>query len=128
MKLLRRHREAIEYELLERGMHLDDVGTKRLTWREFLILVRGWLGQPHNMLAEAEAGHSLWTVGEQLTAMVVDLVNVGNYYIAKANGAKNLKRPKPIDRPWDSKPVTYGRDPVSIEEIDQWMKDTIREV
>lgn len=39
-RLLTEHGEAVEYDLLRLGLRLEWLGTKRLTWRDLLVIIR----------------------------------------------------------------------------------------
>jgi len=127
LELVTEHREAVEYELLVRGYGLGDVGTLNLSWAEFRVLVRRWMGEPHNALAEAMAGYSIWSVGEQLQALILDAINLQTFVVQRVNGNRGAKRPKPLPRPWDEKPTTYGAGALPIDQVDAWIQSTYRE-
>jgi hypothetical protein len=117
----------VEFELLDRGFHMGDVGTATLSWTELHVLMERWARLPHNAVAESIAGFSVWSVGEQLSAYIVDLINMGNYYTLRAAGNKTAKKPRPIPRPWDDRPVTFGSGAIPYDQIDEWIDSTIRE-
>lgn len=98
-----------------------------LSWVEFAVLIRRWQGRPHNAFAEALAGHSVWSVGEQLQAMILDAINLQSYVIQRVNGNRAARRPKPLPRPWDEKPVTYGSGPLPLDQVDAWIQSTYEE-
>lgn len=114
--LLKEHGEAIEFDLLECGMRLDDLGSEALTWRDLLVLVRRWQTNPTTALAESVHGVR-WTITDQLLALVHDLLNQGNWQRA---GKKTAPRPKPLPRPWETKATSLGRDPIPISEFNDW--------
>lgn len=89
------------------------------------MLVRGWAREPHNAFAEAVQGYSVWSVQEQLTASLIDAVMFGNWLLGRVNGVKSMRRPKPVPRPWDTKPTTYGRGALPLDQIDGWISSTI---
>jgi len=117
-ELVEQHREAIEYELIRAGVRLRDVGSERFTWRDLFVLVRGWQKAPHNAVAEAVHGHPVWSVAEQLAAILVDTLAFANWQRA---GKKSAPKPKRLPRPWEqTKAQTLGRDPIPISEFDDW--------
>ena len=124
LELVTEHREAVEFELLTAGFGIADIGTMNLSWVEFRTLARRWQARPHNAVAEAIAGHTLWTVGEQLLAMVLDAVNLQSYVIQRVNGNRSARRPKPLPRPWDEKPVSYDKGALPLDQIDGWIQST----
>lgn len=94
-RLLAEHGEAVEYELLCRGLRLRDLGTKRLTWRDLKVLVQ-YL-PPANAIERARTGtDALWQLEHQLLAAVVDALNGANWQRA---GDSRAQRPEPVPRP-----------------------------
>lgn len=51
------------------------------------------------LTAAPAKGHGPWSRTDMLLASIVDLLRVGNYHFAVANGAKNVKPPQPVRRP-----------------------------
>lgn len=127
LELVAEHREAIEYELLDRGYGYEDIGTRNLSWGDLRTLVQRWQHLPGNAFAESLVGHAVWSVEAQLIAGLIDVTSVSNYYLAKSAGARSPKKPKPIPRPWDAKPQTFGKGAIPFDEIDAWISTTIRE-
>lgn len=123
LELVTEHREAVEFELLERGYGIGDIGTLTLSWTELRVLIRRWVSLPHNALAESIAGYSVWSIGEQLLAMLVDSTAWSNYIAQRAAGGKPAK-PQPLPRPWDAKPQTYGSGALPYDQIDAWIAST----
>lgn len=117
LTLIDDHREAVEFDLLMAGLRLVDLGGS-LSWWHLLVLVRRWSNQPGTALSEAQHGHRLWTVGEQLLAMAVDALHEGNWQRA---GKKHAPKPKPVERPWQKKQVRrLGSGAIPIGEFDAW--------
>lgn len=118
LRLVDAHREAIEYELLRAGLRLRDLGTEQFNWRDLFVLVRAWQKQPHNALAEAVHKHPVWTIGEQLLAILVDLTGHGNWQRLKKRFAP---KPKRLPRPWEKQNTRQlGSDPIPISQFDDW--------
>lgn len=109
----------IELELIKLGHRLRDIGSKRLDWRDLYVLIRGWQKEPHNPLGAAINGFDLWTVGEQLLAEAVDVLQRANWQRANKPYAP---KPKRITRPWEKSKNTrrLGRDPIPISQFDDW--------
>jgi len=121
--LLTEHGEAIEYDLLERGMRLDDLGTEALSWRDLLVLVRRWQVMPSTATSEAVHG-TRWSVTDQLLALIFDVLNQANWQRQKKRTAP---KPKPLPRPWDAaKSTSIGSDPIPISQFDEWWDSPAR--
>jgi hypothetical protein len=99
LRLLTEHGEAIEYELLTIGKHIDDLGTRRLSWRDLLVVVKQAppQGALHRALDPEGWG---WTVDSYLLAADVDYAAAAAWQRA---GDKRKKRPDPILRPGQKK-------------------------
>lgn len=99
LRLLEEHGEAIEYELLTIGKHIDHLGTRRLSWRDLLVVVKQAppQGALHRALDPEGWG---WDVNSYLLAADVDTLMVANWQRA---GDKRKKRPDPILRPGQKK-------------------------
>lgn len=94
-ELIRSNGEAIEYELLCRGLHLDDLGTKRLTWRDLKVIIRHL--PPGNALQRERLGEAAqWGPEAYLLALIGDALQAANWQRA---GDRHAQRPKPIPRP-----------------------------
>lgn len=60
-----------------------------------------------------------WNRPEQLLALIADHLAAGNWQ--RAGGKKSrLPYPKPIERP-GTRPARFGKDPVSIDEMADWL-------
>ncbi len=118
LELVEQHQEAIEYELLRIGRRLRDLGT-RLTWRDLLVLVRGWQKSPHNAVSEAIHGYSVWTIEEQLLAELIDVGRMANW---QRQNKPHAAKPKRTPRPWERQKETrrLGRDAIPISAFDDW--------
>lgn len=94
VRLLNEHGEAIEYELLTIGRHIDNLGTRRLTWRDLKVVA---LGSPpggalHRSIDPLGAG---WTADTYLLAAVADYEALSVWQ----RGGKKNNKPKPVWRP-----------------------------
>ncbi|MEX1078879.1 MAG: hypothetical protein WED09_07210 [Homoserinimonas sp.] len=117
------HGEAIEYDLLAHGFRLRDLGTESLTWRDLAVLVRRWERVPATAFSESVHGTS-WSIGEQLLAMVVDALHMGNW---QRMGKKSAPKPKRIPRPWEkSKSQSLGKDPIPVSAFKDWWESKAR--
>jgi len=123
LDLVDEHQEAVEFELLRAGFRLRDVGSEQLDWRDFYVLVRGWVNVPHNEVARSARGHDLWTVEEQLLAIAADRLAHANWQRA----GRRVAPPKPLPRPWDKKKSRQlGRDAIPISQFDDWWESQAR--
>lgn len=112
------YREAIEYDLIDKGLRLRDLGEPGFTWRDLYVITRK--SPPASALARELYGEDAhWGLLEQLAAAMVDAQNLANWLQSK-DGAKNRNRPKPIPRPGvkaDKDINKFGKDAVPIDEM-----------
>lgn len=95
VRLLTDHDEAIEYELLTVGKHIDDLGTRRLSWRDLKVVITQ--APPKGALHRALDPKGWdWSSGTYLLAGLIDLGAVANWQRA---GDKHRARPTPLPRP-----------------------------
>lgn len=117
LELLDEHQEAIEYELLVIGRHLDELGTRALTWRDLYVLVRRWQMTPGNAFASSVHGHEVPSWSEQVLAVIVDILNGIAFILKRGKGS----RPKRLQRWWEKrKTQKFGRDAIPIAQFDAW--------
>lgn len=74
-----------------------DLGTDRMTWREFGVLLRQ-LGDQSRFRVAVTEGVSSWTVTDHLLALLVDVAQIANWQRG-ANPKRPSKPPNPIPRP-----------------------------
>lgn len=118
LELIGQHQEAVEFELLAHGFRLRDVGSEAFNWRDLYVLVRRWQKQPGNALAEGVQGHPVWTVAEQILAIIADVLAYANWQRLKKRSAP---KPKRLPRPWEKKRSRQlGSDPIPISSFDGW--------
>lgn len=114
--LIREHREAVEYDLIAHGLRLDQLGTRGLSWRDLLVIVRQ---SPTGSAVDRALSpkEAPWGLGEQLMAHVADLLATANWQRAGQG-----EPPKPIVRPGvESDANTLGGGAVPIDEIDAFL-------
>lgn len=103
LRFLREHGEAIEYELLTLGLHIDYLGTRKLTWRDLKVVVLG--SPPGGALHRSiDPKGALWQPDTYLLAGVVDFLAVQIWQQSK----KGTRKPEPVWRP-NVKPKKQGR-------------------
>ena len=96
-ELIRRHKEAVEYDLIALGLRLDWLGTEALSWRDLLVIVR----QSPSMSAISRAlrpEESAWGLSEHLQAMTFDVLQQ-IAWLQSEDGMKGRNRPTPLPRP-----------------------------
>lgn len=94
--LIRRHREAVEIELIRNGERLRWMGTARLAWRDVWLICRS--APPKSPLAVALDVRASWDVADYLLADQADSLRFLVWAKTK-DGQKNRRKPKPITRP-----------------------------
>lgn len=117
LDLVDEHQEAIEFELLVIGRHLDELGTAALSWRDMYVLVRRWQMTPGNAFAASMHGGEVPSWTEQVLAVVVDLLNGIAFILKRGKGS----RPKRLLRWWEKrKQQRFGREPIAMSKFDDW--------
>lgn len=117
LDLVDEHQEAIEYELLLIGRHLDELGTPALSWRDLYVLVRRWQRTPGNAFAAAVHGSEVPSWMEQVLALVVDALQGIAFILKRGKG----QRPKRMQRWWEKrKQQRFGREPIALSKFDDW--------
>jgi hypothetical protein len=116
--LLNRYGEAVEFDLLGMGLHLDDLGDA-WSWHDLWVIVR----QLPRTSALARAIHgeaATWGPTEYLLAAAIDALNGANWQ----RGGRRTGRPKPIPRPTPDKAATtrtWGSGAIPVHEFDAWL-------
>lgn len=98
------------------GLRLDDLGTKKLSWLDLLLVViyspaAGPLGRA--MLGE----RALWGIPEYLLALAVDVLQEGNWQRGGGKGPRPTRVPRPEDQ---EKIQAFGSDPIPIKDFQSW--------
>lgn len=110
-------RQALQYDLLVRGLTLESLGTLALTWYDLLVFVKYVQTEPNSALARELHGPT-WSIEAQLMAIVADTVAVANWQRA---GKKSAPKPKRIPRPWEKpKSTVLGKGAIPIGQFKDW--------
>jgi hypothetical protein len=118
-KLIKKHGEAIEYDLIQHGLRLDDLGSGRLSWRDLKVIVTRMPPQKSALQQELASQDAGWTLTNHLLAEAVDSLHLLLWAKTK-DGYKNRNRPHPIQRPGRRR-ERLGKQPLGISEIRDWL-------
>ena len=116
LSLIREHRGAIEYDLIALGMRLDQLGTRKLSWRDLWVICQ--YGPMTSALSVAQLGEqAIWTTSDYLLAVVADALHDANW---QRGGGKGQRPPK-MKRPGaQDNQQKLGKDPIPIGGFDDW--------
>jgi hypothetical protein len=115
--LIRQHREAIEYDLIGLGLRLDDRGTRGLSWRDLLVIIRR--SPRTSALSRAQFPEdSEWGLPEQLLAAIFDALQAGNWQRGNGQGRKPEQLPRPGVTPERKR---RGGEPIPLDEMRKWL-------
>lgn len=110
-------RAAIQYDLITRGLSLDQLGSEAFTWYDLMVFARHVQVDPHSALATELHGPA-WTIEAQLLATIVDILGIANWQRA---GRKSAPKPKRLPRPWEKpKSTSLGKDAIPISSFNDW--------
>lgn len=118
--VLRDHREAIEYDLLRIGLRLDHLGTRRLTWRDLLVMVRK--AQPESALYKSM--NPQWQRTHELSMLQSMEFTLRWLQWAKTSDGHNGRNvPEPSYLPWDDRPDdgSIRGDVMDVDEAADWL-------
>ncbi|MET7752307.1 MULTISPECIES: DUF5361 domain-containing protein [Actinomycetes] len=121
--LINKYREAIESDLIDRGLRLRWLGTESLTWVDLRSIIaclgpESALGRAMNPLPPEERE---WGLTEHLIAHLVDLTNL-LWWAQTKDGQNNMNRPSRIPRPGIKDDVSnFGDEPMPISEMDDYL-------
>ena len=108
----------MEYDLLAVGKNLDDLGTRRLSWRDLWVIVRQ---APRGSALDRVSNPDEWQWGlaEHLMAATFDALRVANW---QRGQAKQSDFPKPTARPGvEPEGKTFGRDALPMDEMTKFL-------
>lgn len=115
--LIAQHREAIEYDLIGLGLRLDDLGSRRLSWRDLLVIVRR---SPRDsaLYREQFPDDAEWGLPEQLLAAIFDVLQAGNWQRGGGQGRRPEQLPRPGVTPTRKQ---RGSGPLTFDEMRKWL-------
>ena len=111
--------EAIEYDLLTVGLHLTDLGTPALTWRDLIVFLRQ-APRTSAYTRAREPERASWGVTDYLLATIADALAVANWQRASQGRRAPGPRPKPIPRPGAEEKQVFGRGAIRISDFNEW--------
>ncbi|WP_446224979.1 DUF5361 domain-containing protein [Nocardia sp. IBHARD005] len=117
--LVQEHGEAIEFDLIDRGLRLRQLGTNKLTWGDLRAIVTH--RKPDSALSRAlRPDDWAWQLPELLLADIADSLRWLRW--AKSTAARHGRPPKPIPRPGVNSGVEkYGTQPIPIEDMAKFL-------
>lgn len=124
LPVLRQHGEAIEYDLLIKGIDFLDFFRGRMRARRLWVLVKGLIADPNTNTSRSIGGP--WNLENMLLAAAVDDIRLNNFILAAANSPKGknpLPLPSPIprpgveDQPSNTTTKKFGKTTKSPEEV-----------
>lgn len=120
VRLIWDHGEALEYDLIERGLRLRDVGQPAFTWRDLRIIVR-YLPRESALVNELDPDAAGWSLESLLLATVADGIHWLQWAKTK-DGQKGRHQPKPIPRPGvEDNTKKYKGTPEPVNDIVDWL-------
>jgi hypothetical protein len=117
--IIRDHGEALESDLLRfYGADIAHVGTDRLTWRRFAVLM-AHLPRESSYVQAVAGERARWGDTEHLLALIADALHVGNYQRARAHFKGNPKAPDPLPRPGKPTPGKrrFGNARMTVDQL-----------
>ncbi|WNO28729.1 tail assembly chaperone [Microbacterium phage FlameThrower] len=109
-------RQALQYDLLVRGLSLEDLG-EAFTWYDLLAFSKHVQQETNSALARELHGPA-WSVEGQLMAIVADHLAVANWQRA---GRKSAPKPQRIPRPWEKpKTTVLGKGAIPLTAFADW--------
>jgi hypothetical protein len=117
--LIEAHPLAIESDLIDRGLRLRQLGTNKLTWRDLHAIV-AYLDERSALGRAIQGDAAPWQLPEMLLAAAVDRLTWLAWAKTK-DGQKGRNVPKPIPRPGVEGPERIGNQPVSLDDINEFL-------
>lgn len=102
------------------GLRLEWLGTKRLTWRDLLVIVRQ--SAPGSRIAAVLSPEAAWSVQEHLAAGILDTLRVLAWRQTR-DGQQGRNAPTPTPRPGVKNPnvARIGNGSKSVVDMEAWL-------
>lgn len=115
------HGEALESDLIDRGLRLRDVGTQGFTWNDLIVIIRQ-IPEKSALMRSKHPDIYNWGQAEHLLADIFDVASLLLWAKTK-DGQKNRNRPDPYPRPGVEKPERIGdkANAISVDEMNAWL-------
>ena len=98
VRVIRDHGEALEADLIERGLRLRNVGTEEFTWADLSAIVRHLPDSSalvRDSMDDLQREKAQWGVAEQLMAVMANALNV-LVWAKTEDASKGINKPEPI--------------------------------
>lgn len=96
------HGEALEADLIDKGLRLRDVGSEWFTWRDLMVIVKE-AGRESALMRSMHPDVHVWGKAEYLLADILDVQKL-LFWSKTKDGQKGRHRPEPYPRPGVEKP------------------------
>ncbi|MBF6254398.1 hypothetical protein IU414_06625 [Nocardia farcinica] len=103
---------------MDRGLRLNQLGTKRLTWFDLAAVIDNLL--PTSAVSRALNPDWMWGLPEMLLADAVDSLR-WLVWAKTEDAQKKRNKPKPVPRPGVKKPERIGDAPLSIADMNEFL-------
>lgn len=116
--VLRDHPEAVRYDLLTLGLHVEDLGTQALSWLDLeAVIDQRPIGSAISRAIDGE--DAFWGLSEQLLAAVADRLSWALWQNGGGKGQKPKPIPRPGTRPKKTNAASRRFDSMTIEEYER---------
>lgn len=118
MDFMEEHHRALEYDLLQNGYELKDVGHS-LSWGALLSFIQN-LGPGTATARELNPELDLWgsrLKTNMILADIFDMLAMINANLIAVGSRKASKKPKPYPRPKKDNGNRYGKDAIKVEDL-----------
>lgn len=120
-EFLDEHEGAVQSDLIDKGLRLRSIGREDFNLQDLLVIIEN-SGQGTALFRKLNPKEWVWTHTDHLLALVYDKLAEHNWMISK-DGAKGIKRPKPLPRPGlvdeNNETKQISGKPVTIEEMER---------
>lgn len=115
------HGEALESDLIDRGLRLRDVGAHWFSWHDLIVIIRQ-IPEKSALMRSKHPETYIWGQVEHLLADIFDVESLLLWAKTK-DGQKNRNRPDPYPRPGVEKPDRIGdkANAISVDAMNAWL-------